>query len=370
MYQFYKKYWKTGFDIGVIVLTVWLIMVTFTFLFNIAKPIFYCLVIYMIIEPMARFFQRRGMKKIIATSLSVLLFALIILSILAGFIAIFINEMAQLAQVIPGYIHTFQSELINLISRFEFMRSWIPEDFLMNWQQYVGDVLQKANQYVGEGMKAIGDRITSVSSFVINMGFGVILAFFLSIESDMWQRWAREKTPNTFKRAYYFLKNNVIRGILAYIKSVLKLISISFILVFIGMLILGVRSAFTIALLAAFLDLLPLLGVSTLFIPWIIYEFVVNNISFAISLSVVYLVVVLTRNFLEPKITGDSLGVSAFTMLAFMVVSITLFGVPGLIISPILVILIKELIAQGYFKKWIRLPEDEFTPMEVEKKPE
>lgn len=43
-----------------------------------------------------------------------------------------------------------------------------------------------------------------------------------------------------------------------------------------------------------------------------------------------------------------------------MIVSLSLFGVSGLIIAPVLIITIKALHEQGYLKKWIRLPEEEY----------
>ena len=72
------------------------------------------------------------------------------------------------------------------------------------------------------------------------------------------------------------------------------------------------------------------------------------------------LVVILVRQIMEPKITGESLGVSAFTTLAFMIV-LSLFGFAGVILSPVLIILIKALYTQGYLQRWIRKPEDEYA---------
>ncbi|MNI89664.1 hypothetical protein D3C73_1470940 [compost metagenome] len=69
----------------------------------------------------------------------------------------------------------------------------------------------------------------------------------------------------------------------------------------------------------------------------------------------------IVRQLLEPKITGNSIGVSsAFLMLAFVIFSMSAFGVAGLILSPILLILLKELIQQGYLQRWIYLPQEEF----------
>jgi predicted PurR-regulated permease PerM len=128
--------------------------------------------------------------------------------------------------------------------------------------------------------------------------------------------------------------------------------------------VLGVKNAFTVAILAAVFDILPLLGVSSLFIPWIVYVFIVGDTTLGIKLSILTALVLLLRQILEPKLTGDSLGVSAFTTLAFMVISLSLFGVIGLIISPMLILLLKALYDQGHLKRWIHLPPEEFDRTE------
>jgi len=150
----------------------------------------------------------------------------------------------------------------------------------------------------------------------------------------------------------------VLKGLVTYLKAQLKLVALTFAIIYVALLILRVDNAFSVAVLAAVFDLLPLLGVATVFVPWIIYLFVVGNTTLAIWLIVLLGFVILVRQILEPKITGESLGVSAFTMLSFMVVSTSLFGVAGLILSPVLIILIKALYDQGYLQKWIRKPED------------
>jgi sporulation integral membrane protein YtvI len=209
-------------------------------------------------------------------------------------------------------------------------------------------------------LRALGGYLKSFSAFIFNFAIGIILAYFLSLEISEWKKTAHEKTPKTFKNAFYFLRDNVFSGIAAYIKAQGKLISITFAVIFLSLLALGVDNAFSIALLSAVFDVLPLLGVGTVFIPWIIYLFIVGQTTLAIWLTVLFLVVVLTRQILEPKITGDTLGVSAFTMLAFMIISLSLFGVAGVILSPILMILIKALYDQRYLHRWIRSPKGEF----------
>ncbi|MCP3772109.1 sporulation integral membrane protein YtvI [Paenibacillus sp. MZ04-78.2] len=363
MISFYRKYYKTIFDIALLVLTVYLFMFVFSYLYRIATPIFLAFVIYMIIEPFARFLHRRGIKKAIASAISTMIFVLVILGAITGAGVIFTSQIVSLKDKLPEYTSVLTREIAKQTDTLQDRFGTLPtEDIVNKAKEYSAEIAKKATEIVRSFLTSTFTVLTSFSAFLVNFVIAIILAYFLSIEIESWKRIAEKKTPNTFKKAFHFLRENVLIGIVTYIKAQAKLIGVTFVVIFIALLVMNIKNAFSVALLAAFFDVLPLLGVSTLFIPWIIYLFVVGQTTLAIWLSVLLAVVISVRQILEPKITGDSLGVSAFTMLSFMMVSLSLFGVSGLILSPILIILIKALYEQGYLKKWIRMPAEEYEP--------
>ncbi|MEK3882752.1 sporulation integral membrane protein YtvI [Paenibacillus sp. PL2-23] len=362
MLPFYKKYWRTAFDIALIVLTVYLIMFAFSYVYRIATPIFFAFVIFICIEPLAKLLNKWGIKKSIASGISVITFTLVILGAFSGAAVLIKNQGEALIDKFPTYQRVFAEQVGNLTAELETQLDRLPSD--MNLSEEAENLIAGATANVQSWAKGfltwlIGS-VSSFSSFLFNFVLGIILAYFLSIEIKTWKQTASEKTPRTFKTAFFFLRDNVFRGIGSYLKAQLKMITITFVVILIALILLRVENAFVIAVVAAIFDVLPLLGVSTLFIPWIIYLFIVGKVSLAIWLSALLLVVIVTRQILEPKITGDSLGVSAFTMLAFMIISLSLFGVAGVILSPILVILLKSLYDQGYFHRWIRPPAGEY----------
>lgn len=360
MISFYRKYWRTVFDIALIVVTVYLFMLLFSYLYKIATPIFLAFIIYLLIEPLARFLNRRGLRKSIASAISVLLFVTVILGALVGAGIIFTTQIMNLIGKADDYKVVFQQQVVERVAELQSRLEALPPDVVDKSKDYASQFTNKAAKLLTGLLSGLVNSLTSFSTFMFNFVVGIILAYFLSIEIESWKRLAEDKTPKTFKAAFYFLKENVLRGILSYIKAQAKLISLTFIVIFIALLLLNVNNAFSIALLSGIFDVLPLLGVSTLFIPWIIYLFIVGNTSLAIWLSVVLIVVILVRQIMEPKITGESLGVSAFTTLAFMIVSLSLFGVAGVILSPVLIILLKALSDQGYLQRWIRKPIEEY----------
>lgn len=360
MLSLYQKYWRTAFDIGIIVLTIWLTMYVFSYLYNLATPVFLSFLVFWIIEPLAKLLNRWGLRKSIASGISVLLFTLVILAMFVGLGYIFTFQINQLADNLPEYQKILQEQIKNLTGNVQGRYESLPDNISDKIQDAITFVTAQGASWAGTFLKGIVGFLSSFSTFVLNFSIAIILAYFLSVEIDTWKRLGKERSPKTLKVALEFLRNNVFRGIGAYLKAQGKLISITFLVIFITLLALGVNNAFSIALLAGIFDVLPLLGVNAVFIPWIAYLFITGESNLAIWLTGLLLVVTLTRQFLEPRITGQTVGVSAFTMLAFMMISLSLFGVSGLILAPILMILLKALYDQGYFNTWIRYPREEF----------
>ncbi|WP_379136125.1 AI-2E family transporter [Paenibacillus sp. sgz500958] len=381
MLPLYKKYWRTFFDIGLIVLTVYLVMLVFSKLYSLAAPVFLSFFVFMLIEPLARFLNRKGLAKPFASAISVLLFLVLLLGILFGAGLLIVSQIIRFQNDLPYYTSIAQQSFADFTSFLQNKLDTLPPDLAVKINEYFRTATDILSRWLVVFFNYMVVLLGSFSSFMANFGIAIILAFFLSMEIKDWRKIAHDKMPKTLKTAFSFLQGNVFKAIGSYLKAQLILISITFVIVLVGLFILGSGNEITMALICAVFDILPLLGVTTILIPWIIYLFIVGNTTLAIGLIVLLAVVLVVRQLLEPKITGNSIGVSsAFLMLSFVILSTSAFGVAGLILSPILLILIKELIQQGYLQRWIFLPKEEFivspfaaspsTPPEESEEPE
>lgn len=361
MLPLYKKYWRTIFDVGLVVLTVYLVMLGFSTLYRLAAPVFLSFFVFLLIEPLARFLNRRGMAKSFASAISVILFLIILLGALFGAGLLITMQALQFQDDLPKYTYVVQQQFTEATAYLQHKIDALPPDLTDKINGYFTDATNVLSKWMITFFKYMIGVLGSFSSFMANFGIAIILAFFLSMEIKDWKKIAHDKMPKTFKTAYAFLQGNVFKAIGSYLKAQLILISITFALVLVGLFILQTGNEITMALICAVVDVLPLLGVSAVLIPWIVYLFIVGNTSLAIGMIILLAVVLIMRQLLEPKIMGNSIGVSsAFLMLSFVILSSSLFGVAGLILSPILLILVKELIQQGYLQRWIFLPQEEF----------
>ena len=105
-----------------------------------------------------------------------------------------------------------------------------------------------------------------------------------------------------------------------------------------GFLILGIKRAFLLSVIIAVVDLLPVLGTGTILVPWAILSILSNNLQLGIAIAVLYIIIVLVRNFLEPKIIGMQVGVNSLFTLMAMFLGLKVLGFWGLILFPVILI--------------------------------
>lgn len=104
---------------------------------------------------------------------------------------------------------------------------------------------------------------------------------------------------------------------------------------------------FAIAFVTAVVDILPVLGTGTILVPWAIWSFCTGNVAMGIGLLVVYAVIGVVRQIIEPKLVAAQLGLPPYLTLAAMYIGTQLFGFLGLFLLPMTLMLVKVLNDDG-----------------------
>lgn len=123
----------------------------------------------------------------------------------------------------------------------------------------------------------------------------------------------------------------------------LKLIILTFIQLVLGFLILRIHNLLAIALFIAIFDILPILGCGTILIPWIFYLLLINQTKTAIGMLLLYLIITIVRNIVEPKIISSQIGLPPLLTLLCMYLGMQYLGFYGLVILPVILIVLIRL---------------------------
>ena len=125
-----------------------------------------------------------------------------------------------------------------------------------------------------------------------------------------------------------------------YLRACVALAFITFSELLVGFLVLEIPYAFTLAVLIALVDMLPILGAGTALIPWAVWEWATGDRYYAIGLLIILTVVTVVRRFAEPRIISSGIGLSPITTLIAMYIGFKLFGLGGLFLAPLVAVLI------------------------------
>ena len=165
------------------------------------------------------------------------------------------------------------------------------------------------------------------------------------------------------KKFVFELKNQFFVTILSVLRAYTILMVMTFVELWVGFSILRVEYATILAIITALVDILPVLGTGTVLLPWGIIAIITGNLKTGLSILALYVIITVVRQIAEPKILGDSVGMHPLVTLVAMYFGLKLFGVAGIFIFPIVVIIIKNLNEQGSIRLY-KNPE----PTEEEKK--
>lgn len=118
---------------------------------------------------------------------------------------------------------------------------------------------------------------------------------------------------------------------IGYIKAYSIVMFITFMQIFIGFLFLKIDYALILSVLCAVLDLLPVVGVIMVFIPLVVYKFIIGETIAAVMLIILFFLVQIVRQTIEPKIVSQTLDLHPLLTLAAIFIGIKLSGVTGVI---------------------------------------
>ncbi len=138
---------------------------------------------------------------------------------------------------------------------------------------------------------------------------------------------------------------------LSYLRSCLVILVITFAELLVGFLMLDIPYAFMLAFIIAAVDMLPILGAGTALIPWAIWVWITGDSYTAIGLLLINLTVTIVRRFIEPRIIGSGIGLSPLTTLFAMYLGFKLFGFTGLFFSPLVAVIIVQMLPERIAKR-------------------
>ncbi len=208
--------------------------------------------------------------------------------------------------------------------------------------QMIGNMLSSLASRLPEVAASLFSALPSVLFFLI---VSVVACFYFCTDGISVTRGLGSFLPREWQQKLPRVKENLRDVFRKYVRAYGLLLVLTFALLLIGFWILRVEYAFLLAFLIALADLLPVIGVGTILIPWGIVMLLQKKFYLGFGLLILYLAISLIRQVAEPKVLGKSLGLHPLLTLFATYVGFSLFGLLGMILAPVIALLGRRLLS-------------------------
>ncbi len=290
-------------------------------------------------------------RRIIAALLAILCVSLLLFAI--GF-AVWkgIREIGEFARSVMSGENALLENLQALFARMEALTAKLPfsggenaEAMRSAVTETILDMAKNAAASIGTKLPEVAGSLASAIPQVLVFSVVTILSsVYFCADYDRIHAFFRKIPLGKAQNALEKLKKATGKALLRVCRSYLILFLFTFAELFLGFVILGEGYAFLLALLTALVDSLPIFGTGTVLLPLALYRFFMGDAHTAIGLCVLYAIVTILRQILEPKILGAGIGMHPLLMLIAMYTGLKLFGILGMILFPIAAMIAKSIL--------------------------
>lgn len=192
-------------------------------------------------------------------------------------------------------------------------------------------------------MTKIFQSIQDIMQHLVEVTIFIVAFYFSLYETSRNKHWFFVYLPARYRKSIQHIFEEAATLFSYFITVEIRLFLITFALLSLGFYFLGFSQPVGKALLVAICDFLPFLGIGIFLIPISVVFITTGKLALGIQLIILYVVIQLTRQFAESMMWASTMQIRSVHAFILSAISILLFGVPGIIISPFILLLAVKL---------------------------
>lgn len=217
-------------------------------------------------------------------------------------------------------------------------------DFMGNISKSIFTFLTNASSTIALTITSIAGQLPSI---LIKLIFTIVSSFFFTIDYYRIADFLSKQLSGERYEMLLKLRNKTFGTIGKFLRAYGAIIIITFVELSLGFWIIGIAHPLLIGFLVAVIDILPILGTGAVLLPWSVISFITGDIRVGIGMLILYIIITVIRQTIEPKIVGQQIGLHPIVTLLLMFIGAQLMGVLGLLLLPVLATLLLQLDSDG-----------------------
>lgn len=183
--------------------------------------------------------------------------------------------------------------------------------------------------------------------WLTTVAFAILCSVFISMDYGSVVQFLLKQLPPRLRPVLLRCKSFLCGTLFSMLKAYLILLVITFVQLLIGFWLLRIDQPLLWAAALALLDFLPFIGTGLILVPWGLYHLIGGQTALGAGLLILFAILTVVHNLMEPKLVSSSIGLHPLVTLVAMYAGLHLFGFPGLLAAPILVLLLRFLQEEG-----------------------
>lgn len=319
-------------------------------------PFVVAFIVTMILRPVVRFLHNK--LKLSSRVLSVILVILfygtigvIVIWMLIEIVSFAADKAKDLPSFFQNQIRPFLITLFDEIQ--ELLHNFDPE-MALNFDDTANSLISTIGSTVMSFSGQLVGKLTGIAvslpSFLLNIVIMVVATIFLLVDFESILAFIKKQLPEKTNELMHNIGTHLGKVLKKYIISYSLIMLITFAEIFAGLSIIGVKYSALIAALIAIFDILPVVGSGLILVPWAIISFIIGDFGICIGLFILWALLCIVRQIIEPKIVGNSVGMHPFLTLFAMLAGNFIYGGIGILLLPVAIALCQSLNSAGVVK--------------------
>lgn len=251
-------------------------------------------------------------------------------------------------QALNDYFDKAYIQIQGIISKFNFDKIQLSGQITSMIQNSTEDVLTAVSDWLKKSLTSLVNMVTALPKIAIYFVITILSLYFICTDKIYILDQAEHHLPRKWSKKIIIHLREITQTLGCYLKAQVIMIGVSFVISVVGLYIykfmgLNVGYPLLIALAIAFVDALPILGSGSVMVPWGICASLNGDIRLGIAIIVLWIIMSVVRQFIEPRIVSKQIGIHPIFTLIAMYTGFKFMGVFGLIIGPIVLIILNNI---------------------------
>ncbi|ACA59148.1 protein of unknown function UPF0118 [Candidatus Desulforudis audaxviator MP104C] len=318
------------------------------YMLPILLPFLVALMISLLIEPAVRLLQERLRFPRPLAVIGVIFVLLAVVGALLTAAALrLVAELGHLSSLLPYHVANFRRTFEGLLDDAVIFYGRLPPAMVNYIDGLLASAVKSLEGFLRGALDASLGLLSTVPFMIVVLMITFVATYFFSRDNEkLREAWIRA-IPEPWGARSLLIVREGFGAFIRFFRAQFVLVSITTAITITGLLIIGVPYAVSIGIVTGIFDLLPILGPTTIFVPWIAWCVLTGSYSLALKLFVLYAILFTVRASLEAKVVSMNLGIHPLAVLVAMYIGLKVMGILGLILGPILVVVVQGAIKAG-----------------------